>query len=81
MGRRERVSVVGREALGPYTLLTVERGGLEPGGPGQFFILEAPGRVLPRPITSVLPRPASLPSSSIRSDPARKPSVHSKRAS
>ena len=28
-----------------------ERGGLEPGIPGQFFMLEAPGRVLPRPMS------------------------------
>ena len=36
----------GDEAVGPYTLLRLERGGLEPGVPGQFFMLEAPGRLL-----------------------------------
>ena len=49
--RRERRSVVAVEAVGPYTLLRVERGGLDPGAPGQFFMLEAPGRVLPRPMS------------------------------
>src|SRR5262245_62306393 len=32
-------------------LLRVERGGLDPGVPGQFFMLEAPGRLLPRPMS------------------------------
>jgi NAD(P)H-flavin reductase len=49
--RRERLVVVGVEAVGPYTLVRVERGPLEPGIPGQFFMLEAPGRVLPRPFS------------------------------
>lgn len=52
--RRERRSVVASEAVGPYTLLRVERGGLEPGVPGQFFMLEAPGRVLPRAMSLCL---------------------------
>jgi NAD(P)H-flavin reductase len=46
--RRERRSVVAVEWIGPYALLRVTRGGLSPGAPGQFFMLEAPGRVLPR---------------------------------
>ena len=49
--RRERLKVSGVEALGPYTLVRVERGGVDPGVPGQFFMLEAPGRVLPRPMS------------------------------
>jgi dihydroorotate dehydrogenase electron transfer subunit len=49
--RREALSVVANEAIGPYTLLRVERGGLDPGIPGQFFMLEAPGRPLPRPMS------------------------------
>jgi dihydroorotate dehydrogenase electron transfer subunit len=49
--RRERLGVVGREAIGAYTLLRLERGGLDPGVPGQFFMLEAPGRLLPRPMS------------------------------
>ena len=47
--RRERLKVTGVEALGPYALVRVDRGGVDPGAPGQFFMLEAPGRVLPRP--------------------------------
>jgi NAD(P)H-flavin reductase len=43
--------VVGTEPVGPYSLLRLERGGLDPGTPGQFFMLEAPGRVLPRPMS------------------------------
>ena len=54
MPRREARSVVGTETVGPYTLLRVARGGLEPGLPGQFFMLEAPGRVLPRPMSLCL---------------------------
>jgi NAD(P)H-flavin reductase len=46
--RRERCRVVAVEGVGPYTLLRVARGLLEPGRPGQFFMLEAPGRLLPR---------------------------------
>lgn len=54
MARRERLAVVGREALGPYVLLRLARGGLEPGAPGQFFMLEAPGCPLPRPLSLCL---------------------------
>jgi dihydroorotate dehydrogenase electron transfer subunit len=52
--RRELRSVVAVEAVGPYVLLRLERGGLDPGAPGQFFMLEAPGRVLPRPMSLCL---------------------------
>ena len=52
--RRERRSVVAVEALGPYVLVRVTRGSLDPGIPGQFFMLEAPGRVLPRPMSLCL---------------------------
>lgn len=58
--RRERRSVVAVEAVGPYALVRVERGGLEPGSPGQFFMLEAPGRVLPRPMSLCLAPPGEL---------------------
>ena len=44
----------GNEAVGPYALVRVVRGGLEAGAPGQFFMLEAPGRVLPRPFSLCL---------------------------
>jgi NAD(P)H-flavin reductase len=52
--RRERRRVTSREAVGPYTLLRVDRGGIDPGEPGQFFMLEAPGRLLPRPMSLCL---------------------------
>ena len=58
--RRERRSVVAVEAVGPYTLVRVDRGGLDPGIPGQFFMLEAPGRVLPRPMSLCLAPPGEL---------------------
>src|SRR5438093_7354529 len=52
--RRERLSVVANEQVGPYTLLRIARGGIDPGIPGQFFMLEAPGRLLPRPMSLCL---------------------------
>src|SRR5436190_18230525 len=51
---RAAPSVTGTEPVGPYTLLRVTRGGLDPGVPGQFFMLEAPGRLLPRPMSLCL---------------------------
>jgi NAD(P)H-flavin reductase len=60
MLRRERRSVLAAEAVGPYTLLRVDRGELEPGTPGQFFMLEAPARVLPRPMSLCLAPPGEL---------------------
>jgi dihydroorotate dehydrogenase electron transfer subunit len=58
--RRERLSVVANERFGPYVLLRLERGTLEAGTPGQFFMLEAPGRVLPRPMSLSLAPPGEL---------------------
>ena len=60
MLRRKLLRVAGVEPVGPYTLLRVERGGLEPGIPGQFFMLEAPGRLLPRPMSLCLAPPGEL---------------------
>ena len=54
MPRRERRTVVAVEAIGPYALVRVTRGSLDPGTPGQFFMLEPPGRVLPRPFSLCL---------------------------
>jgi dihydroorotate dehydrogenase electron transfer subunit len=48
------LTVSASEAIGPYTLLRVSRGEVDPGVPGQFFMLEAPGRVLPRPMSLCL---------------------------
>lgn len=58
--RRQRLRVVASEAVGPYALLRLERGELEPGTPGQFFMLEAPGRLLPRPFSLCLAPPGEL---------------------
>ena len=58
--RRERLSVAAAEAVGPYTLLRLDRGGIDPGIPGQFFMLEAPGRVVPRPFSLCLATPFEL---------------------
>ncbi len=55
-----RRRVTGAEPVGPYTLLRLERGGLDPGAPGQFFMLEAPGRLLPRPFSLCLAPPGEL---------------------
>jgi dihydroorotate dehydrogenase electron transfer subunit len=52
--RRERLRVVANEHVGPYSLLRVGRGEIDPGVPGQFFMLEAPGRLLPRPMSLCL---------------------------
>jgi NAD(P)H-flavin reductase len=58
--RRERRNVLAADAVGPYTLLRVDRGGLDAGVPGQFFMLEAPGRVLPRPMSVCRATPREL---------------------
>ena len=55
-----RHRVTGSERIGPYTLVRLERGGLESGVPGQFFMLEAPGRLLPRPFSLCLVPPREL---------------------
>jgi len=57
---RELLRVVAAEPVGPYTLLRLERGVLDPGIPGQFFMLEAPGRVLPRPMSLCTAPPGEL---------------------
>ena len=59
-GSPSRHRIAGAERVGPYTLLRLERGGLEPGVPGQFFMLEAPGRLLPRPFSLCLAPPGEL---------------------
>jgi dihydroorotate dehydrogenase electron transfer subunit len=58
--RRERRNVVAVDAVGPYALVRLGRGGLDPGAPGQFFMLEAPGRILPRPMSLCLAPPGEL---------------------
>ena len=60
MRKRERLSVVGVEPVGVYALLRLARNGMDPGIPGQFFMLEAPGRVLPRPLSLCFAPPSEL---------------------
>ena len=52
--RTERLTVVSNEPIGPYLLTRLRRSGLDAGTPGQFFMLEAPGRLLPRPFSLCL---------------------------
>jgi dihydroorotate dehydrogenase electron transfer subunit len=59
-GTREVLAVTGADDVGPYTLLRVRRGTIDPGAPGQFFMLEAPERVLPRPMSLCLAPPGEL---------------------
>jgi dihydroorotate dehydrogenase electron transfer subunit len=58
--RREALSVLAAEQVGAYTLLRVPRGTLDPGSPGQFFMLAAPKRVLPRPMSVCAAPPGEL---------------------
>ncbi|MGH3128315.1 MAG: dihydroorotate dehydrogenase electron transfer subunit [Gaiellaceae bacterium] len=58
--RREPLTVLGCDPVGAYSLLRLERGRLEPGIPGQFFMLEVPGRVLPRPMSLCQAPPGEL---------------------
>ncbi|MGH7358873.1 MAG: dihydroorotate dehydrogenase electron transfer subunit, partial [Candidatus Rokuibacteriota bacterium] len=46
--------------MGPYALVRLRRGGLEAGVPGQFFMLRAPGLLLPRPMSLCLAPPGEL---------------------
>jgi dihydroorotate dehydrogenase electron transfer subunit len=52
--------VLGVEPVGPYHLLRLERGAVDAGRPGQFFMLRAPGRLLPRPMSLCLVPPGEL---------------------
>jgi NAD(P)H-flavin reductase len=54
------LSVVAAEQVGPYTLLRVARGDVDPGIPGQFFMLTPPGRLLPRPMSLCTAQPGEL---------------------
>jgi dihydroorotate dehydrogenase electron transfer subunit len=58
--RRAALNVLAVEAVGPYALLRVARGGVDAGTPGQFFMLAAPGRVLPRPMSLCAAPPGEL---------------------
>ena len=54
------LSVVGVEPVGPYALVRLRRGALEPGIPGQFFMLRPAGLLLPRPMSLCLAPPGEL---------------------
>ena len=56
----EAIEVTGKESIGPYTLLRLAADGIEPGVPGQFFMLRPPGHVLPRPMSLCLAEPGEL---------------------
>jgi dihydroorotate dehydrogenase electron transfer subunit len=58
--KRARLRVLGNEQIGAYFLVRVERGVLDAGVPGQFFMLEAPSRLLPRPMSVCLAPPGEL---------------------
>jgi NAD(P)H-flavin reductase len=58
--RHEARSVVAVEPIGPYSLVRADRGGLDPGAPGQFFMLRPPGHVLPRPMSLCQAPPGEL---------------------
>ena len=54
VGKGADLRVTATESIGPYTLLRLAAGPLEPGVPGQFFMLHPPGHVLPRPMSLCL---------------------------
>jgi dihydroorotate dehydrogenase electron transfer subunit len=58
--RREALRVLAVEQIGAYSLVRVARGSLHPGVPGQFFMLAAPKRVLPRPMSVCAAPPGEL---------------------
>lgn len=51
---RDQLVVVGNEQVGPYTFLRLARGRIDPGQPGQFFMLGSRQRLLPRPMSLCL---------------------------
>ena len=55
-----QLRVLATEQVGPYTLHSVERGDVDPGIPGQFFMLTPPGRLLPRPMSLCNAPPGEL---------------------
>ncbi len=60
MVRQVRARTIAVEPVGPYTLVRLRRGGLEPGIPGQFFMLRPAGLLLPRPMSLCLAPPGEL---------------------
>ena len=60
MLRREALTSSPSKRSAPYSLLRVTRGSLDRGSPGQFFMLAAPKRVLPRPMSVCAAPPGEL---------------------
>jgi NAD(P)H-flavin reductase len=58
--RRAALSVLAVERIGAYSLLRTARCGVDAGIPGQFFMLAAPERVLPRPMSLCAAPPGEL---------------------
>jgi dihydroorotate dehydrogenase electron transfer subunit len=54
------LKVLSNEAVGPYALISVERGAVDAGVPGQFFMLTPPERLLPRPMSLCTAPPGEL---------------------
>ena len=52
--RLETTRCLGVDAVGEYSLLRVERGGIDPGDPGQLFMLRTDPLLLPRPMSLCL---------------------------
>jgi NAD(P)H-flavin reductase len=55
-----RLSVAGVEPVGPYALVRLSRGDIDPGIPGQFFMLRTRATLLPRPMSLCLAPPGEL---------------------
>ena len=55
-----RLRTIAVEAVGPYALVRLRRGDVEPGIPGQFFMLRPRGLLLPRPMSLCLAPPGEL---------------------
>ena len=58
--RRKLCRISGSERIGLYTLLRLERGELSSGLPGQFFMLDVPGHIVPRPFSICLAEKGEL---------------------
>lgn len=56
----ETLTVRGVDEVGAYSLLRVERGRIDPGDPGQLFMLRTEPLLLPRPMSLCLAPPGEL---------------------
>jgi dihydroorotate dehydrogenase electron transfer subunit len=58
--KRVRTQTLAVEPVGPYTLVRLRRAAVDPGVPGQFFMLRTRGMLLPRPMSLCLAPPGEL---------------------